>query len=878
MADYYLVPGFVPSSAKMHILTNGNANIGSTNPQLVTNGSSSLTMSVNGNVNSGGNIGGSVGIISAPYYSFNPTGGSSGTTIVIPAGPTSQRPSLSYSLPGYLRYNTDASYSTLEYFRTTNSAYLQLYSPPIVTNISPSSIILDDVGTQNITITGTNFDTNYAMSVVFYSNTYSVVYISTNVLVTSTTSITATVPSGVYSSSNSIANSPYTVRVISNFTGMGSTTFNALTVTAGSFVWVSPSTNIGTLYTSISYSKTNNPGNTVARMQATYAGTTVTNFAFNPASAGYSLVNGTSLTIDASGYITGTVRNGYVATVTTVTVGVIAYSPTADTSYNQNLTITFQPLLLSFTTSGGQTVTPVNTYTYTYYAFTNSNTPNITGSNSPPVPATAATYTLTLGATIPSTSIYSADPSYSYIDFLIVGGGGGGGSGYQGGGGGAGGLVSSGLNSNYTYNYNVGGSGGRADGLGCGPYQVPQGLTTANTISITVGGGGPGGYYTPNAPTPYNNRSVSGGNSSVVFPVSNSTTISYTAYGGGGGAGEQNISSQGGVTGVNYQPLPGGCGGGSSHGMAMAFLSYSTNSMQITASYSGSPNYILTVTSGPTLTNPSEGIASISPFLAVYQSTSTTPPFSSFVGFISLYGTNGTTGGGGVGTYFLTGQTVSAGGTYATAPASSAAIGSTTFTIPGGVFGAPVTPPYTGGDGIYTGIPNGSGTTYVGNYSLGFNNSANGGLIDTVTGYQGYNGGYGYTNNPYVGAGGGGASANGGNATSGAIAGAGGNGRENFIRTVNFGTTSPAGGSGTVYAGGGGGSARIGTAGGGAGGTGGGGAGVNTWATPGTLAGNGTAGLGGGGGSAGGSGGAGTNGQYGGSGGSGYVVVRYRSG
>jgi len=897
-ADYYLVPGSLPISAKMHILTNGLANIGSTDGQLVTNAASTLSLSVNGNVNSGGNIGGSVGVTSAPYYSLNPTGGTSGTAIIIPNGPTSERPRLAYSLPGYLRYNTDSSYSTLEYYRNKQDVYLQLYSPPNVTSVTPTTLKLN-IGPTTINISGSNFDRTYPMSVIFYTKSFVASYISPNIQINSSASMTVTVPTGVYNGSSASSNSPYSIRVISEFTGMGYTFFDALTVVDGSFSFIAPST-LNTVYTSRSYSRStfitgtygdaSNSYGPPPQIVATYEGIPVTNYKFNPASAGYIDVTNNGLTIDASGFITGTIKNGYVATSRTASVGVIAGSNSSyDASFNTNLNLIFAPLLLKFSTSGAVSITPVTTYTYAYYQYTNSNTTvvppasQLSQYNPPnmPSPAAAAPYTLTFDKSIQGTNIISADPSYSYLDFLIVGGGGGGGSGYQGGGGGAGGMVSSGLNSNYTYNYNVGGSGG--GGAGMGPYQVPQGLTGSATISISVGGGGQGGYYNNigGAGNP-NNRSGSGGNSSITFPVTNSTTVTYNAYGGGGGAGEQNISTNAAyMTGVNYQPLPGGSGGGSSHGMSMAYTNYSANSIQLTSSsYTGSsgPNpYVLTV-GAASLTTATVGSSYISPFLAVYNYSNTTPPItpplSSLIGFIAPFGTAGTNGVGYGGTYYLTGLTVPSGGTsYTSADASSTSIGTSTFTIPGGLGGPTTTP--SSNNLVYTGIPNASGTTYVGNYSLGFNNSTNGGLTDTLTGYQGYNGGYGVTNSPYVGGGGGGAGSAGGNAILAGDAGTGGNGLENFIKTVNYNNTTPSGGSGTVYAGGGGGSARNGTGGPWAGGTGGGGRGVNTWSLS-NLAGNGTAGLGGGGGSAGGSGGAGTNGQYGGSGGSGTVIIRYR--
>jgi hypothetical protein len=219
-ADYYLVPGSLPTSAKMHILTNGLANIGSTDGQLVTNAASTLSLSVNGNVNSGGNIGGSVGVTNAPYYSLNPTGGISGTTIIIPNGSTAERPPLEYSLAGYLRYNTDSSYSTLEYYRKKQDVYLQLYSPPNVTSVTPTTLKLN-IGPTTINISGSNFDRSYPMSVIFYTKSFVASYISSNIQINSSASMTVTVPTGVYNGSSASSNSPYSIRVISEFTGMG---------------------------------------------------------------------------------------------------------------------------------------------------------------------------------------------------------------------------------------------------------------------------------------------------------------------------------------------------------------------------------------------------------------------------------------------------------------------------------------------------------------------------------------------------------------------------------------------------------------------------------------------------------------------------------
>ena len=752
--DYYLVPVSLPVSAKMHILTNGLANFGSNNGELITNSASNLTLSVNGNVNSGGNIGGSVGVVSspgAPYYSLNPTGGTSNTAIIIPNGTTDQRPSTTYSLSGYLRYNIDASYSTLEYYRKTQDAYVQLYSPPIATDISPISIPVNV--TSTITITGTNFDTAYPMSVIFYSNQYIASYTATTVNVSSTNSMTVTVPSGV---SDSISNGPYSIRIISNFTGMGNTLFNKLSVYnpgSSAFVWTAPST-LNTVYTSLQYSQTTFVNGTYGatappRIVATYNGAPVKYYKFNPASSGYADVSNAGIVIDSSGYITTTIANsslagnpptipnGYVLTQKTLTsLTIIAgSSPTYDASSVSPipLQLIFQPLLLRFTTIG-QTVPSSPTYAYTYNVFTNSTTPIVPPTsqvpstypttdpsiNVPP-PASSAIYTLTLDAAINGTSIYSADPSFSYIDFLIVGGGGGGGTGYQGGGGGGGGVVSSGNNPYTTYNYNIGSSGG--GGSGVGPFQMPQGLTAGAAINISVGGGGPGGYYynTGTFSNPYNNRSGNGGNSFIKFPNQN---WSYTAYGGGGGSGEQNISDKG-VSGSLYMALPGGCGGGTSHGMNWTY-NVTGNNSYFFGNYDNT-NGSLTITDGYFYGFGTQNPILL-PFQAVYQGNNR-------LGFIpsNYTGANSCT---------LTNYNTTVG------PLSNAQL---TF-HPG------------------WGLANQSGNFYptvgsvvvdpsCGSYALGINANgllnANNTLVDVSSGYQGYNGGSGWSgvqclNNLYV--------------------------------------------------------------------------------------------------------------------------------
>jgi mucin-19 len=534
--DYYLVP-VLPNNGNMHILTNGKANIGSSDTQLVTNSSSNLTLSVNGNMNN----------FNGPYFSNNTN------AILIPSGSSVQRPS-GGNVAGYLRYNTDSTVSTLEYYRASQSAYLPLYSPPTFTTVSPSTIIQDASSTQVITITGFNFDVVNGCIVHYFNNNFSTIYVSTSTNVSSSTNLTATIPSAM-NAGTAYANGPYAVQVQNNTSGMSYTRVGVL----NAFYWnpIDPSgMNLGNLYTSLTYSSSSNPKLTPVNAISP-SGATLT-YSFDPTgtyATGYAFMTGTGLTIQnvgGDGYITGTVKNGYVLTSTTVAFGIRAYDP----SLNAYLTTrvfnaTFVPLLLNLSVSGSgattNTVTSGSSYVYT--AITMTPTTHLVA------PATR-TYNLTVGLTAAGGSNYTADPSFSYVDFLVVGGGGGGGSGWQGGGGGAGGLISSGNNPYASYGYNIGNSGGGASS-GVGPILIPaQGSATTYTNAFIVGGGGAGGYYYYD-PGSSNTPPANGANSTLSFAAR-----TYIAIGGGYGSTEQNIS----LTPYSLNGANGGCGGAAGQG------------------------------------------------------------------------------------------------------------------------------------------------------------------------------------------------------------------------------------------------------------------------------------------------------------------------
>jgi hypothetical protein len=120
------------------------------------------------------------------------------------------------------------------------------------------------------------------------------------------------------------------------------------------------------------------------------------------------------------------------------------------------------------------------------------------------------------------TTTYTIPAGVYSIQALLVGGGGGGGAGWEGGGGGGGGVL-------YV------------------PFIAVQ---PGQVFTVRVGAAGAGGYT--------NNYPTSGGNSSLIYTNGN---ISNIAYGGGFGAGEQNIIGP-----ASFGPANGGSGGGGSWG------------------------------------------------------------------------------------------------------------------------------------------------------------------------------------------------------------------------------------------------------------------------------------------------------------------------
>jgi len=128
-----------------------------------------------------------------------------------------------------------------------------------------------------------------------------------------------------------------------------------------------------------------------------------------------------------------------------------------------------------------------------------------------------------------------------YVDLMLIGGGGGGGTGgtgtsAYGGGGGAGGML-------HVYN-----------------QLFPQG-----TYTVTIGGGGVGGTFSPLSPTPLpSNRGGDGQNTTISSP----SISPISAIGGGGGGGGYSPAPLSEVP--AYYGQPGGSGGGAGGGVPYA--------------------------------------------------------------------------------------------------------------------------------------------------------------------------------------------------------------------------------------------------------------------------------------------------------------------
>jgi hypothetical protein len=533
MSDYYLVPT-LSNNGKMHILTNGKMSVGDASTTVMT---SSNALLVNGNMTAYG------------AYSTNAV-----SAMRIPHGNSASRPTSNLS-PGYIRYNTDIN--LVEYYKSSASIWLPLYSPPqlktLTTSNTPNTYIFQDVSyNQYVYLTGINFDSSVNL-VSFLGADGSNNFFSPSVIWNSYTSLTAQVPPASYTGQGINTASPYSVTVSSSLSGMSSMLSSSLYVGLNPiFVTAQYPSTLATYYNGQTYGagSAGSSGSGIAAYMEAYdpCGNSIT-FTVDPSNnSSYTSPNSpggtwslSSTTFNAGtgnyyAYITGTVGN---TTATSgnlspnYSFGVIATNSKG--SFSKGLfKVVINPYYMiasvSATSGTGATVSPnqITASSKTYSMMTNTN-------------ITTTTYSMTV-TSLGCPGTVSTPANNRLLDFLLVGGGGGGGNGYQGGGGGAGGVISS----SATYGYSGGGTSSTV-----GTYTVSQ----TGTYIIQVGGGGAGAIFNGTGTSLY---PFCGGNTYIQTP---SSTILYTAYGGGSGTGEQNYSAPL----YDYICFNGGCGGGGSH-------------------------------------------------------------------------------------------------------------------------------------------------------------------------------------------------------------------------------------------------------------------------------------------------------------------------
>ena len=544
-ADYYLVPG----SAKMHILTNGKASFGDTSFNINGN----YTLACAGPLNVQG--------IYSSKNALDPANNtySLGSVIQIPADTSANRPPLSSSYTGYIRYNTgvspDFTPDTIEYYNGAQGQYLPIYAPPIIYTVSPIKIGTVASGgiTATYTITGDGFGKN--ITVYFIGIDATTIFASPSVSSVGAKTIAAVAPQ-FFTSNNAQALSlePWSVRVLNNLSGLANTSFYCI---YGDLSWNSPGPNSTIpMLTSYYYNTLSPPPATIFSLLSPSFSV---NFKFDLT------VNPTKITNYNLGIYNNGVNNGLLVTTssgsnpitsnigdvpvpngsTTVTdqfqIAVIAYNTASPSitvqrqTFNVSIIPAFLPALVI--TSGFATYTTYaqGSVSYRLYVFS-------PGTNT---------------FTIPSV----ADPSLSQVSMLIVGGGGGGGGGYQSGGGGGGAVISNDASLGYCGGPTYYGLNRNPTGLG--PYTINTGTNINPSTSIIytagVGSGGVGAYYNYNSP--YSTAPTNGGPS---YFQSGSTKL-FQAIGGGAGAYELNITSNPPTNSIHGPANSGGSGGGNSH-------------------------------------------------------------------------------------------------------------------------------------------------------------------------------------------------------------------------------------------------------------------------------------------------------------------------
>ena len=528
------------------------------------------------------------------YYSNN------GNAVRFPFGSTALRPALAYD--GYLRYNTDTSVNSFEYFIADTNQWVPIISPPTITSISPTftTDASGAAGYYNINqnpliITGTGFQSGASVG---YRSQSGIIYYAADVSFNSTLILKASVPASVYSGSSGHGDDPFSI-IVTNPSGLFAILPDALDSNPVP-VWTTAAGSLGTFDASTNLT-------TQVQVVATDPEGEPIGYVLTP---GNSLPPGTSLGV-STGYITG-----ILPTLPNSTT----YSFSIDASDN----VTRVPRSFSLTVNGPRTATvsfPSTTWSYTV-GYTNSSGtgfttsapyaggftiyqffPSALSSSSPltQIAPTGSQTNATDFSTNPNTATYTFVPNFSSstCSILLVGGGGAGGADGQtnngnGGGGGGGVLYNSGgptgfsLSSGTSYTITVG-AGGQGINSGYKRNGANTTMTAAN-LTLTAYGGGGGGWFSAGWGAQGGSgggagAAVSGtGTGSLASTASGSAATGvFTSYqslgsapsstgGGGGGASNTGTGTTGNVNGgagipigivdtVSLTPYAGGGGG-----------------------------------------------------------------------------------------------------------------------------------------------------------------------------------------------------------------------------------------------------------------------------------------------------------------------------
>jgi len=499
------------------------------------------------------------------YYSNN------GNAVRFPAGSTALRPSPAYN--GYLRYNTDTSVNSFEYFISETNQWVPIISPPTISSIFPTYVTdasgiagYYNINQNPLIITGTGF---LSGATVAYRSQSGILYYAADVSYNSTFTLKASVPALVYSGVTGHGDDPFSI-IVTNPSGLFAILPDALDVNPVP-VWTTPAGSLGTFDASTNLT-------TQVQVVATDPEGQPIGYRLTP---GNSLPPGISLG-ETTGYITGILPT--LPNSTTYSFSIDASDNVTRVPRSFSLTVngprtatvsfpsTTSPFTIGYTNSSGTGYTTSGPYPggYTIYQFDPSATlsPNTTQVNGD-APQTDPTKFTNNSAT----ASYTFVPNFSSstCSILLVGGGGAGsadtGTSAGNGGGGGGGVLhfSSGFSltsgTSYTITVGAGGYGGTG---AVGKRNGANTTMTATNLTLTALGGGGGGFYSgcwgsQGGSGGGGGKDATGTGSGIASTATGSAVTGlYTSYqfagaapgstgGGGGGAGGVGTGVAGGI-------------------------------------------------------------------------------------------------------------------------------------------------------------------------------------------------------------------------------------------------------------------------------------------------------------------------------------------